>query len=84
MLSILSHSNHSDKVCELNIFSIGHVKFEAPISRHAVAFENYLPQNPPPYLTKYIIRVTLNTKFDTLWLSPVNFQSARSILTNYT
>ena len=26
------------------------------------------------YLIIYIIRVTLNTEFDTLWLSPVNFQ----------
>ena len=36
------------------------------------------------HLTIYIIRVTLNTEFDTLWLSPVNFQSAGSILTNDT
>ena len=36
------------------------------------------------YLTIYIIRVTLNTEFDTLLLSPVNFQSAGSILTNDT
>ena len=28
--------------------------------------------------------VTLNTEFDTLWLSPGNFQSAGSILTNDT
>ena len=31
-----------------------------------------------------IIRVTLNTKFDTLWLLPCIVQSAVSNLTNYT
>ena len=36
------------------------------------------------FYNNYTVHVTLNTEFDTLWLSPGNFQSAGSILTNDT